>query len=224
MNKILVAEPIYHAHPHLVYSNRIQFWMEAGRINAIPVENQYRWMVIGPRVSIRTARDKAIRTAIEKRASHLLFLDDDILVPPDIITQLLQVDKPIVGVSLLKDDGTKIVFKDTIDQGEWTETAWQDHPTDGPFECAALGAGVMLIQIGVLTTLIQSYRWLFTYDDSERSMDVLFCRKARAAGFSVWCEPRVPCEQLIHHPSGVVEAYGRSGRLQQQSETTGNRT
>lgn len=204
MDKILVAEPIYSALRPEVYANRIKFWMQtfvaesAGtyRVNSV---------VMGPRRSIRSARDEAIKVALGLRATHLFFIDDDIILPDHILNILRLQDKPVVGGLIHRDDGAPIVFqkpagslKDylTVDSGEMV---WEDHPEKGVFECAAVGAGCMLIQTEVLHNLVETDRWAFNYDETERSMDVRFCRKARAAGFSVWCWPDNPCVQINHY-------------------------
>lgn len=202
MNKILVAEPIYHAMPPQVYFNRIAFWKD---VYGDEEQGFYKTnpMILGPRRNIRSARDLAIRKALEMKATHVFFMDDDILVPPQILGVLLRLDKPIVGGLIHKDDGTPIVFYDRMPERLYEpdcgELPWLYHPREGAFECAAVAAGCMLIQSEVLHNLLETDRWAFTYDETERSMDVRFCRKARKAGFSVWCWPDVPCQQIRHY-------------------------
>ena len=119
--KVLVAEPIYSALRPDVYFNRLHFWKAAwgwepsphpmrwvrGNGEVTPDDFQYtaRTTVMGPRRGIRDARDRAIAMAIAEGATHLFFLDDDILVPPQILTELLLCDKPIVGGLMHRDDG-----------------------------------------------------------------------------------------------------------------------
>ena len=57
----------------------------------------------------------------------------------------------------------------------------------------------MLIRVDVLKVLAAQHRWLFNYDETGRSMDVTFCRMARAAGFGVYCWPDIPCTQVKHY-------------------------
>jgi hypothetical protein len=47
--------------------------------------------------SIVCARNMCIEFAMQTGASHLLFIDGDIIPPPDIIPKLLEVDRPAVG-------------------------------------------------------------------------------------------------------------------------------
>lgn len=210
MNKILIAEPIYHAMRPEVYFNRIEFWkdvfgdMEQGLFSA-------KSLVLGPRRAIRSARDEAIKTAIQQNATHLFFLDDDILVTPQILGVLLQADKHIIGGLMHRDDGVPIMFRDPpIDpippgysaDGEFGELLWLDHPTEGIFTCSAVGAGCMLIRVDTLIALraeLPEPKYLFNYDSTSRSMDVNFCRTAKKSGFGVWCWPDVPCTQVKHY-------------------------
>lgn len=206
MNKILVAEPIYHAMPPKVYFNRILFWKDEHDFKLRPY-------VMGPRQNIRKARALAIETAIAIEATHLLFVDDDILLPDGIVSQLLAVDRPIVGGLIHRDSGEPLVWREprmTDDMGainayaghDLGELVWTDHPKKGAFECAAVAAGCMLIQVHVLKHLLLrkgDRRWLFNYDETERSMDVRFCRMARQNEFGVWCWPDDPCIQIQHY-------------------------
>jgi len=200
MKKVLIAEPIYTAMTPDVYMNRIEFWKTVWG-NDVP-QGFYRAMplVMGPRRNIRSARDIAIRKALELDATHLFFLDDDIKVTPQILDVLLRQDKAIIGGLIHKDDGTPVIFADSPDG----EVQWLSHPKSGSFECAAIGAGCMLISVAVLKRLMglcqeKPAQWLFNYDHTKRSMDVLFCRLARSCGFTVWCWPDIPCTQIVHY-------------------------
>lgn len=228
MNKILIAEPVYQAIPPSVYSNRLAFWRKSWAEQYTEEPNELdmdsmvlgsTWhttknyglasMVIGPRNGIRLARDRAIREALRLKSTHLLFLDDDIVVPPDILAKLLEVDKPIVGGLIHRDNGDPLVFR-VFSPGEdigaiqsyvgygIEEVVWRNHPTSGAFECAAVAAGCMLIKAEVLEGMSDA-RWMFNYDETPSSMDVRFSREARKHGFTVWCWPDKPCVQIKHY-------------------------
>jgi glycosyltransferase involved in cell wall biosynthesis len=215
ISRVLIAEPIYHALVPLVYGNRIKFWKnvfigeyvaeqlvaEFGVVSNTVVSYDVNSLIMGPRRNIRSARATAIKMAREKKASHVLFIDDDILVPEDILERLLRVDKDIVGGLMHRDDGMPIVF--TKPPEGWLH--WEDHPKDRPFQCGGVGAGCMLIKTSVfdkidkLSVGLQCRIWYFTYDQGPASMDLLFCRTAIRAGCEVWCLPDPPCQQLSHY-------------------------
>jgi len=196
MDKILIAEPIYTAMRPDVYFNRIAFWKSVWANDVAQGFYDARAVVMGPRRAIRDARDLALQMALQNKATHLFFMDDDILVPPHILDVLHRADRAIVGGLIHKDDGTPIVFKEEGDG----EVPWLDHPKKGIFECAAVGAGCMLIQTEVLQAIKFRQNWVFNYDKTRRTMDVLFCRQARQLGFGVACWPDIPCVQVQHYP------------------------
>jgi hypothetical protein len=230
MYKVLVAEPIYHAVPPAVYHNRIIMWRTTfrneigeepneldtdsfllGQTYSRIVKYRARPYTIGPRENIRTARDKAIRVALQENATHLFFLDDDILTPPAIIPALLALDKPIVGALVHRDNGDPLVWReprasDPIagiqaylnSDADIGEILWRDHPKTGVFECAATAVGCMMIKVEVIQSLNDT-RWVFNYDETERSMGVRFCRFAQKHGWTVWCAPDVLCKQVQHY-------------------------
>lgn len=202
MKRVIVAEPIYSAMRPEVYFNRIAFWKHCfnpifrmdPETNRTTMERLYivKPMILGPRQSIRNARDLAITAAIDGHATHLFFVDDDVLIRPTIMESLLLADKPVIGVKLYKDDGMPTVYRGIFDGSgqQIGEEPWIDHPKDGPFECSAIGAGCMLIKVEVLTavrTFFMGQQYLFNYNNSRCSMDVLFCNMVRQCGYTVWC-------------------------------------
>lgn len=198
--RILIAEPIYHALEPLVYGNRIKFWDDVLGRCVRQGFYEANSLIMGPRRNIRSARAEAIRIALEKKASHLFFLDDDVLVPDHIVEMLLRVDRDIVGGLMHKDDGNPIVFRKELVDG--VEDYWRDHPKVIPFECGGVGAGCMLIKTSVFDLLYQhfpTHRYSFNYGEDGRSMDLRFCRHAIQAGASVWCAPFPECQQLSHY-------------------------
>lgn len=204
--RILIAEPIYQALVPLVYANRIQFWKNVWGNDVIQAFYDANSLIMGPRRNIRSGRAEAIRIAREKKASHILFLDDDVETPDHILQLLLDVDQDIVGGLMYKDDGNPIVFRKELIGG--LASHWFDHPKPYPFECGGVGAGCMLIRTSVFDRWDQAFpvrkvpgahRWYFNYDDTGMSMDIRFCRTAMAVGASVWCVPFPECQQLSHY-------------------------
>lgn len=213
MPRVLIVEPIYQGLTPAVYSSRAAFWTQCSA-DKLACRYSFNQAVQGPRKAIRTARDEGIRLAMALGATHILFLDDDIIVPADILNRLLAVDGDIVGGLMLRDDGTPLVFRDTeAPDGEgvqpahcgYTEEVWVDHPRHDVFECAAVGAGCMLVKIDTFHRWMKAhelgfeFRYWFNYDETGRSMDVRFCYHARDAGMRVWCLPDPACTQIRHY-------------------------
>lgn len=193
--RILLAIPIYEAVKPLAYFHHIAFHRHVGVASA---EGRYKCTskVIGPRKSIRLIRNDSVRVAIEVGATHLMFLDDDILPPANLIDLLLAVDKPIVGAVVRRSDGVPIVFRGGVDG----EVPWIDHPKSGAFECWAIGTGAILIATEVFARLRAPW---FRFDETERTMDVNFCRSAQAAGIPIWCSADAASQQLVHRDEAI---------------------
>jgi hypothetical protein len=191
--KLLLCIPSYSGVAPLPFFHFLDLHKEIARAE---LSGDYRCYttVIGPRSPIRGARNEAAEAAITGGASHLLFIDDDMLVPANIVSVLLGLKKDIVSPLFYRSGPAPCVFREN--GSEELET-WLDHPTDAPFECAAVGTGCMLIEVRVLRALDAPR---FYYERTHYSMDVNFCRDARAAGFEVWCDPRLRVKQLRADP------------------------
>jgi hypothetical protein len=124
-------------------------------------------------LQIADARNEIARAAVGLGASHLLFLDSDMMVPPDVAHRLLGHGKPICGAY-----GVKRRFP--IERcGEPLEK-WAD---SGLFEMKSMGMAVCLINTEVFKKLTPPY---FVW--GEASEDIGFCTKARNAGLKIWCD------------------------------------
>ena len=150
-----------------------------------------RDMVIGPRTPMFEAQNEPVRVAFSHGATHLFVVDDDMVTPADALDKLLEVDKPIVSGLFHNKDGMPCVFQEGRAGGHFH---WMDHPTSGCHECAAVGTATTLIQMDVFKRL--SYPWFYN-DRTPLSMDVHFCRDARASGSSVWCLFDLKVKQIV---------------------------
>lgn len=184
--KTMICVPIYEAVKPAAYHAHARFWVWLGR-----ADMRVAMKTVGPRVAIREVRNRTVEEFLASDCTHLLFLDDDILPPANLLPLLLAVDQPIVGALVHDSAGSPIVFE----RVEGGEVRWVDHPKTGAFPCWAVGSGAMLIRRDVLESLPAPQ---FYYDRTARSMDVNLCRDAQAAGFEVWYSADAACRQLTH--------------------------
>ena len=94
------------------------------------------------------ARNAACMKALEIGATHLFFLDSDVIPPPDTVLRLLAHDLPIVsGVYHRRSTphGVPVMLKD----GRWVT----DAPKNSLVEVDLVGAGCLLIRRDVLEKL-----------------------------------------------------------------------
>jgi len=135
-------------------------------------------------------------------SSHLLFVDDDMGFPPELILDMLAFNEPVVGVIYPK----KTPVRQWVGSG--IEGDRQYRP--GFLEVEGIGAGVLLIQREAISRMIERYpeligdhmvieemkvigaeRTLRFFDciltpGGKVSEDISFCRRWREIGGTVW--------------------------------------
>ncbi len=135
-------------------------------------------------------REQIVKTAIEQKCTHLLFLDADMYFEEDAILRLLKRDKEIVGTHSntrrFPTESTVILKGDV----RYNPSAGKK----GCITCDSVGTGFVLIKLDVFKKL--SHPWFFWESDEEGNPvigeDYWFCRKAREVGFKVWVDLTIP--------------------------------
>ena len=134
------------------------------------------------------------------RATHILFIDYDVIPKTNTLKRLLSHDKDIISGAyplyqkkridwcLSLDDPFKAIpYNDEI--------MWQPNP----FKAKVLSNGLMLVKTEVFENLGKPYwRTLFDDDITSRTLgaDLYFFKKAREAGYDLWVDPKVKCEHV----------------------------
>jgi len=128
--------------------------------------------------------------AVKKGCTHLFHVDDDMIYKPDTLDKLLESDKDIIG-GLYK-------TKYPESQDYVIEYLHNSDMPDKPFECAALGTGLLLVKIEVYKKTPQPWYGYIWYDNGmvRESVDWVFCKNARNAGFKVWCDSKVTAKHI----------------------------
>lgn len=151
------------------------------------------------------ARNEICEAVRKGTHDYLLFLDADMVHPPDLIERLLVHRKPVVTARY------------HMRKPPYAPVAYVKHPTlEGPHcyksvhyarglvEIERCGAGALLIRRDVLLAIHDRVgpNW-FRYQreaegiqDFRVSEDFWFCRQAREAGFSVWLDWETECGHL----------------------------
>lgn len=129
------------------------------------------------------ARSNCVIDALDHKVDYLLFLDSDMTFPRDTVSRLLAHRKDIVGGTYRK-------------RGPPFETMGLPMG-DGPIEVASgivqmrrLPTGCMLIDMRVFAKLKKPYFMMVSDLKAgiEYGEDVVFCDRARNAGFTIWCD------------------------------------
>lgn len=131
---------------------------------------------------VEVGRNNGVAAAQQIQATHLLFLDSDIMCPPDTLERLLRHEKPVVGATYTKRRGPFDLTHRELDGSP-------GRIGEGLREVSRLPTGCLLIDMKVFDALAKPYfhvRW--KQDGSFISEDNVFCDKAREAGFTCWLD------------------------------------
>lgn len=203
-NRILCCVPSYHAVEPLPFAHFLSLSQECGRAEAAG-KYEVRWLVGGPKVKTHVVRDQACHLVLAAKATHLAFIDDDMLPDPkDLFEKLLAHDKDIVAPLFFRSSGNFDPLVFNCNPGGHPEPIL-DYPKNELFEVSGgVGTGVMLIKAEVIKAL--GAPWFYYRAGSARSMDLNFCLTAISAGFKVWCDSSIIVRQMgMPHPVGEAD-------------------
>jgi hypothetical protein len=140
---------------------------------------------------IQTLREGAADAVSKIGATHLSFIDSDMMFPKDSIERLRSRDKDIIGANYIQ----------RVEQEKWT--AMINHQgvssvgKTGIQEVDSIGMGLVLIKTDVLKKLPLprfNMPWMGTYYLGE---DIYFCELARKYGYKIWIDHDL--SQNVHH-------------------------
>jgi hypothetical protein len=149
-------------------------------------------------------------------------LGDDHIWQPDTLTDLLAALDENLDADIIVPLVTKrnppwhlVLFHEAgeYDDGlpRWAPWPWEDIPEHGMFEVDAAGSAGMLVRREVLDTIGDP--WFESTNGTVLNEDVIFCRKARAAGFRVFATADVVMGHLGIFNVRPARREGRWGAL-----------
>jgi hypothetical protein len=145
-------------------------------------------------------RNQIVGAAQAMKATHLLFLDTDMVFPADTLKRLLEHEKDIVGATYSK--RAPPFHSLTI-----TEEGALAQISSGLHRVKLLPTGCLLIRMHVFDKLSLPYFNLETEGEQLRGEDYYFCEKARAGGFDLWCDGDLS-SQLGHIGQNIFRLNG----------------
>lgn len=134
-------------------------------------------------------------------ATHVFFVDRDVLPPVDAIERLLAHDKDIVvgATPIYRGEPAWSVMK--YDPDETVDNVFNAIPytelPDKMFRAHHFGGTTVLIKRHVLEKM--EYPWyqdVFAPGALLLGQDLFFTAKAKQMGFELWCDPTVKCEHI----------------------------
>lgn len=132
---------------------------------------------------IVSSRTWLVQEAIKKGATHLLFVDSDMVFPSQAIEQLLSHGKEIIAVDYNK---RKFPLESVLTQLNQSEKC-----DDKPYRVAVAGTGLMLIDLSIFDKIGKPWFNFGRGSEGQLKMgeDAWFCYTAREAGVEVWVDP-----------------------------------
>lgn len=130
---------------------------------------------------VMIGRNQCVEAARLVKASHLLFLDSDIVFPLDTITRLLKHDKDIVGGLYQQRTPPHHALGVTID-------GKHEPVTQGVQRMKIMPTGCLMLKLAIFDRLAKP--WFNTVAEGEKIVgeDYYFCQRAAQAGFEIWCD------------------------------------
>ena len=126
-------------------------------------------------------RNNGVVAARKHDATHLMFIDSDMIVPADALVRLLAHRKDVVGACYPQRNPPYRLHGRGLDGKE----SWGK----GLVEMSRLPTGCMLIDMAVFDASPKpAFHLGIQADGQVIGEDYLFCDGARASGFRVWCD------------------------------------
>lgn len=142
-------------------------------------------------------REGLVRQAKEWGATHLLFVDYDMMFMPikegdkfiSPITKMLEKDKDVLAAEY---HFRRFPLQSTVTPlSEFSDKQF-------PYKASAAGTGLMLINMRVFDGIPKPYFNFGRNDKAELvyGEDTWFCQQAIKAGFEVWADPTIPVQHM----------------------------
>lgn len=134
--------------------------------------------------------------AIQENFDLVLWLDSDMIFPPDLLERLradIEGGKDIVsGLCFCRRyPYLPVVYKRLELEGEIPiNDSYVDYPEDEIFRVEGCGFGVVMTKTDVLRKIADKYKTIFT-PMPHFGEDFSFCIRARECGYEIWCDPTV---------------------------------
>lgn len=145
------------------------------------------------------ARDKVACKAINEGYTHVLWLDADMIFPPDLLDDLRFCGKDFVtGLACSRRPPFVLcVFNHVSDEKGCVAYRLPDVP-DEAFEIQGCGFACVLISVEILKAVMTEYKTCFL-PMKIYGEDLAFCVRARELGYRIFCEPSVRLGHIGHN-------------------------
>lgn len=142
---------------------------------------------LGSALSIQ--RTRIVRAAMEVNATHLLFVDADMIFPSTMLDDLIARDVDVVAancpVKMVPSQPTARVWRN----GKW-EMAFTHKGSTGLEKVDRIGTGVMLLKMSIFEKVKEPwFAFLWEGEGGEyQGEDWCLCEQIEAAGYDIWID------------------------------------
>lgn len=173
MAKIFICINTLTSVEQVLYANHMSFFFKLGK----NLGQEHQFILHTPRRhSIDRARNASAKMALENNCDYLMFIDDDVVVPVDILEKLLAADKDIIaGWTIIRGwPFDNMFFKYT--EGTRNLVPMPDvKRNSGIIDVDAIGFSTALIKCSVIKQIPPP--WFVT--GPTNTEDIYFCLKAK---------------------------------------------
>lgn len=147
-----------------------------------PAGSKVEWTIGGDWCG---ARNKLAQATLDEGYEWLWFMDDDHAFAPGLLNGLLRHDLPLVVPVCLTRVApfVPVTYTEKVAENLYLPIPLDQQAEDGLVRLEAGGCAGMLIRREVLEAIDPPW---FEYTD--RSEDIVFCEKAKSAGFEIYCD------------------------------------
>lgn len=143
-------------------------------------------------------RNRLLEYFLTTNATHLLSVDTDILVPPDLTRRLLEDDRPVVAALIYNDERSTLSYPhrycNIMQETPAGFRHYKEYPRDALFPVDITGA-CYLIRRDVVEAGVR-------YAAHPQGEDIPFCVSAGEHGFTCWADSRIWGDHHMHAPGG----------------------
>ena len=195
-NKVFIGVPSY-AYSNTNWSiNLAMMCCDTPSIEAVVADYQ---------TPIEMARTNLTVGFLATECTHLLFWDNDVLVPRNALNRLLAHDKDMIG-GLYFQRGEPytptILYTAHGTDGDWL-TAYDGWAETGLKKVNGIGTGFLLIKRAVFEKMEApwfKYQIKLTKEGNITHFgeDLYFCAKAETLGFEIWVDLTIKCGHIMY--------------------------
>lgn len=144
-------------------------------------------------------RNELVRMALEGGYDKVLFVDSDVMVPLDAVSNMLETGKDVV-MGFVPMKNTKTGHSAVYRHGSFFDkdnryTMDEAKALDGPVDVKGGGFGCVMVDCRIFSEMQPPW---FVYSESQagirRGEDLHFCYKAADMGVRIFADPRVVCK------------------------------